>query len=296
MRWIARSLAWFGRALSWCVSHSPSFVRVGIGATLGMLWYDVFRIRRDVVLGNLDRAFPEMSRQEKVRLGRRSLIHMGRNLTDYAFLPFLRKGRGNNDLFEFRGTDKLDKALEEGRGALLLTCHLGNGDFACSGLALQGYPVYMVSKFFKLKWLNDMWFGMRRRSGVEFIPPRNSSYALLRALKSNALVVIPLDQFTGPPIGVKTTFFGHETGTAAGLALMAERAKAPVIACYTWRQPDGRHTLNFSERIDVQFGEDHDRSLVEYTQRFNDVLESFVKMHPDQWMWIHKRWKRFVVT
>lgn len=295
MNWIARSFGWFGRGISWVLIRGPRCVRVGLGSFLGILWYDVFRIRRDVVIGNLDRAFPEMPRAEKIRLGRRSLMNLGRNFIEYSYLPFL-KEENLPKLFSLRGRHLLDEAVTEGKGALLLTLHLGNGDLACAGLALTGYRVYMVSKDFKLKWLNDLWFGMRRRTGMDFIPARNSSFSLLRALKENAFVVIPLDQFTGPPIGVKTKFFGHETGTAAGLAVMAERAKAPVIACCTWREPDGRHVLSFTERIDVRFGEDRDRSLTEYTQRFNDILEGFVRKHPDQWMWIHKRWKRFVVT
>jgi KDO2-lipid IV(A) lauroyltransferase len=146
----------------------------------------------------------------------------------------------------------------------------------------------MVSKFFKAKWLNDLWFGMRERLGTKFISPRDSSYALLKALKRNHIVVIPLDQFTGPPIGVRTTFFGRETGTAAGLAVMAERSKAPVLSVYTWRRPNGRHVIEFVREIPTG---DADREVV--TQRFNHELEAFVRLHPDQWMWIHKRWKKF---
>jgi KDO2-lipid IV(A) lauroyltransferase len=295
MSWIAKPIGWLGLAISWTLVNAPRAFREGIGCVLGLLWYDVFRIRRDVVMANLDRAFPELSREEKVKIGRRSLMSLGKGFVEYAFLPFLNKQNAEK-LFEMHGTELLDQATKEGRGALLLTLHLGNGDLASVGLALRGYRVFMVSKFFTWKWLNDLWFGMRRRSGMEFIAPRNSSFSLLKALKNNALVILPLDQFTGPPIGVKTTFFGHETGTAAGLALMAERAKSPVIACYTWRTPEGKHVLSFTERIDVHFGEDQDRSIVEYTQRFNNVLESFVRKHPDQWMWIHKRWKWFVVT
>src|ERR1019366_1076123 len=100
-------------------------------------------------------------------------------------------------------------------------------------------------------WLNDMWFGMRERLGTRFIAPRDSSYALLRALKGGAAVIIPLDQFTGPPIGVRTTFFGRETGTAAGLAVMAGRSGATVLAVYTHRDEQGRHALHFVREMPV---------------------------------------------
>jgi Kdo2-lipid IVA lauroyltransferase/acyltransferase len=295
MNLISKLVAWFGLALSWSLVHSPIWFQRGIGAILGMMWFDVLRIRRNVVIDNLTKAFPKLSRREKVRLGRRSLANLGMNLVEYSHLPYMSK-KNIDDLFTFQNFELLDDALKEGHGVLLLTCHMGNGDLACAGLALKNYSILLVSKAFKLKWLNDLWFGMRRKSGLEFIPARDSSYALLKALKKNSIVVIPLDQFTGPPIGVKTTFFGHETGTAAGLALMAERAHSPVIACFTRRLSDGRHVLEFRKRIDVHFASNRAEGMVEYTQKFNDILEGFVTEHPDQWMWIHKRWKRFVVT
>jgi KDO2-lipid IV(A) lauroyltransferase len=295
MNWIAKFVGWFGLALSWIIVHLPHTIQNAVGSALGLLWFDVFRIRRDVVLANIERAFPEMSEQDRIKLGRRALENFGRNIVDYAYLPFLDR-QNFRSLFEARGLDVLDNALKEGRGVILLTLHLGHGDLACACLSLMGYPVYMVSKFFKLRWLNDLWFGMRRRLGTEFIPPRDSSFALLRALKKNGLVVFPLDQFTGPPIGVKTKFFGHETGTAAGLAMMAQRARCPVVAGYTWRTPDGKHQICVTKRIDVTFGENRDLSLTQYTQSFNDLLEEIVRKHPDQWMWIHKRWKKFVVN
>ncbi|MBX3022096.1 MAG: lysophospholipid acyltransferase family protein [Bdellovibrionales bacterium] len=280
-------IGWPGRAASYLLYHSPAFIRRGLGLFLAFLWFDLLRIRRKVVTDNIAIAFPEMTLSERTALGRRSLRHLGINFVEYSFLPWLK--RENIDQhFDFLNAELFERALAQGRGVLLLTLHLGNGDLACSALSVRGYPMVMVSKYFTFKWLNDLWFGMRERLGTKFVPPRNSSYALLKALKTKQAVVIPLDQFTGPPIGVKSTFFGVETGTAAGLAVMAERSKATVISVYSWRQPNGRHAIQFVREIPAG---DATPELV--TQRFNDELESFVRLHPDQWMWIHKRWKKF---
>jgi KDO2-lipid IV(A) lauroyltransferase len=209
------------------------------------------------------------------------------NFIEYSYLPFLK--RDNVDrYFEFHGLDVLDEALAKRKGVLLLTLHLGHGDLCAAAMAVKGYPMVMVSKFFKIQWLNDLWFGMRERVGMKFVGPRNSSFQLLRALKNGSVVIIPLDQFTGPPIGVRTKFFGIETGTAAGFAIMADRSKAPVISVYTVRKPDGRHSLHFVREMKEQ------GTAERVTQSFNDELESFVRLYPDQWMWLHKRWKRFV--
>lgn len=280
-------IGWPARAISYLLYNGPEWVRRWLGNFLGFLWFDLFRIRRKVVTDNIAIAFPEMEYRERVAMGRRCLHYLGHNFVEYSFLPWINKDNVDEH-FDFINTKIFDEALAQGRGVLLLTLHLGNGDLGCSALSIRGYPMVMVSKFFKAKWLNDMWFGMRERVGTKFVAPRNSSYALLKALKSNQAVVIPLDQFTGPPIGVRTTFFGVETGTAAGLAVMAQRSKAPVISVYSWRQPNGRHAIEFVREIPTG---DAEPDVV--TQRFNDELESFVRLHPDQWMWIHKRWKKF---
>src|SRR4051812_47077876 len=138
MSWIAKSIGLLGLTFSWVLVHSPRFVRSAIGGFLGLLWYDVFRIRRKVVADNLNIAFPDLSRSEKVKIGRRSLINLGTNLVEYCYLPFLNRGN-YSEIFDMQGTELLDQAEKEGRGALLLTLHLGNGDLSAVSLAFRGY-------------------------------------------------------------------------------------------------------------------------------------------------------------
>ena len=285
-RWIG----WAGRAFSYALFVSPHGLRRAFAWVLAFLWFDLFRIRRQSALDNVAIAFPQMAADERVRIVRQSLQHLAHNLVEYSFLPWVTKDNAN-ELMEFQNFELLDEVLARGRGALLLTLHMGHGDLACAAMSFKGYPVIMVSKVFKAKWLNDLWFGMRERAGTKFVPPRNSSYALLKGLKTGHCTIIPLDQFTGPPVGVRTTFFGRETGTAAGLAVMAARSKAPVISCYTWRQANGRHALRMVREIPL--GGDSADSTEDVTQRFNNELETFVRLHPEQWMWIHRRWKTF---
>ncbi len=282
-----------GRAISFILFYGPGGLRRTLGNFLAFLWFDVFRIRRQVVLNNLHIAYPELGRSARVRLGRRSLQSLALGFLEYSFLPWLTV-ENYESYFTFENAELLDQILKRGKGVLLLTLHLGHGDLACAAMSLHGWPMVMVSKFFKLKWLNDLWFGMRERLGTRFIAPRDSSFALLRALKGGAVVVIPLDQFTGPPIGVRSTFFGAETGTAAGLAVMAARSGAPVLAAYTYRE-NGRHIVKYVREIPVPKDITVATAAL-VTQEFNDELEKYVRLHPDQWMWIHRRWKRFVVS
>lgn len=282
-----RLIGWLAKAISYLIFIGPAFVRRGLGNLLAWIWFDVLRIRRQVALSNIAIAFPELNQSQRVKMARRSLQNLGLNFVEYCFLPWLNRSNFES-YFVFKNSELLDEVLARGKGVLLLTLHLGHGDLACTGLSLKGYPMIMVSKVFKMKWLNDLWFGMRQRAGTKFVAPRNSSFALLRGLKTGHVTTIPLDQFTGPPIGVRTTFFGHETGTAAGLAVMAERSKAPIVSCFTWRRPDGRHEVEFVHEMALLGA-----STEEITQNFNNELESFVRLHPEQWMWIHRRWKTF---
>lgn len=283
-------IGWLGKAVSAVVFFGPYFMVRFYAAVLAFLWFDLFRIRRDVVDSNIKIAFPEMTKRERARLGRKNLRHLGINFLEFCYMPFLNKSNYARH-FEFHGQENIDRVLAKKKGVILLTLHLGNGDMASAGLALHGYPIVVLSKYFKLKWLNDLWFGLREKFGTEFIPARDSSFPILKALKRGKSIAIPLDQFTGPPIGVRTTFFGVETGTAAGMAVMAERSGAPVLLIHTVRLPDGRCSVTWGKEIPVPLFEGETSEQI--TQRFNDELEALVRMKPEQWMWIHRRWKKY---
>jgi KDO2-lipid IV(A) lauroyltransferase len=294
MNFLKSCLGKIAKGGAWLIWISPLWVRKVLGSFLGLLWLDVFRIRRQIVKENILRAFPQKSGAEAIRLGRKSLCHLGQNFVEYSFLPFMNK-KNVHALVHVEGEENLRQALAAEKGVLLMTLHLGHGDLAVGSLSLLGFPMVLVSKFFKLKWLNDLWFGMREKLGTEFIPPRDSSFKLLKKLKAGKVVVIPLDQFTGPPIGVKTTFFGVETGTAMGWALMAFRSGARVVPAYTFRDAGGIHQIHLLPEVDMEPFRTGSDPGYEATQHLNHILEDIVRKHPEQWMWIHRRWKKFVV-
>lgn len=285
-------IGWLGRIISFFFASLPTSVRNRIGDFIGMLWFDVFRIRRQVAIENLGIAFPELSIDERTKLARKSLHHMGRTIMDYTVLPFLRRENFDKH-FVLEGEEHVEKALEQGKGVIFLTLHLGNGDFAIGGLSRLGWRIHLISKEFKLQWLNELWFGMRRQHGTRFIAPEKSSFDILRALKRNEIVIFVLDQFMGPPVGVRTTFFGKETGTAAGLALMAHRTGASVIPSYTYRRDDGRQTIVFEAPIEYLDDSLREKNIAVMTQIYTDKIEAIIRRHPEQWMWIHRRWKAF---
>lgn len=263
---------WVWRALAWC---------------LATLWWDVLRIRRPVVLDNLRRAFPDWSQHQVLQTAKASLVHMGWTLLEFLQFPFLEESDVSQRC-RFHGLEHLQGALSGGRGVLILTAHLGNGDYAIAALSRSGVPMSLISKEFRAGWLNRLWFGLRGRHGTQFIPVEKSSFEILRALRRNRCVVFVLDQFMGPPSGVLTTFFGHPTGTAQGLAIFALKTGVPVVPSFTYRDPQGVHHLEFEKPLPPATG-----SVESLTQMYTDVIEAAVRRHPEQWMWIHRRWKNF---
>lgn len=276
----------------------PRRLQLLSGDLLAVFAFDILRFRRKIVMENLDIAFPEKQASEKIKIARESYRNLGRGLIEYSFFSFLTKNWVNKN-FEIHGLRNYAELASQEKGVLLLTLHLGNGDLALAGLAASGFPVHLISKHFNSQWLNKLWFGVREQIGMKFIPEEKSSFQILRALKNNSMVVFVLDQFMGPPVGVATKFFGRQTGTAAGLALFSLKTGLPVLPGYTFRKSDGKIVVVFEEAIKSfsqgTSGGDLDKDIVRLTQLYSDKLESIVRKHPDQWMWLHRRWKTFEV-
>ena len=287
-----KPLALFVKLLSEILWALPRGYSLFLGRLLGLLWYDVLRVRRDVVQSNIRLAFPEWPERKVVATGRASLVGMGQTLVEFLLMVGLSRSRVNKS-FVFEGLENLDRAFREQKGVLLLTCHLGNGDWGCAGMAIKDYRLNMISKQFKSEWLNNAWFGLRRRMGTGFIREEKSTSEILKALKRNEGVIFVLDQFMGPPIGVRTRFFGHETGTAMGLAVFHQRTRSPLVPAYTVRLPDGRLRVVFEPMMDLSGLLEDRENIPRMTQVYTDKIEGWVRRYPDQWMWLHRRWKEF---
>ncbi|WP_413294388.1 lysophospholipid acyltransferase family protein [Bdellovibrio sp. HCB185ZH] len=266
------------------------------GSWIGFLWWDVFGFRKKIVLSNLHIAYPEWTDQQRKKIGRESVYQLGYNFGEFFFIPNMsRQWVDQNVVFE--GLENYEKAKALGKGFFYLTLHLGNGDLAANALSVIGQDISIITKRFKTQWFNDLWFSIRGAGGVKYIDAHGptNAFDILKALKRNSGLVFVLDQYMGKPFGVATTFFGKRTGTAYGLALFAQKTKAPVLPIYTYEGNDGKVHVVIEPAMDLSpsIVEDKDQSIVNLTQSFTDKLEEIVRKHPEQWMWVHRRWKDF---
>lgn len=263
-----------------------------LGALVGHLWFDILRIRRDVIDSNLQLAFPDWDEKKRIQVGRESCKNMGRGFIEYFIMPFLNE-KNFDKYFTDKGWENYLKAKEEGKGVMILSLHLGSYDLLSAYLAHKGMPIHLISKEMKLEWLNDLWFGLRKSKGIKFISDRKAKFDIIKALKRKEVVTFVIDQFTGPPIGIESSFFGKKTGSPKGLALFHAWTKAPVIPLYNYRLPNNKIQMEVLEPVELELQEDRDQTVAIMTQKYNNILEEIIREHPEQWLWVHKRWKEF---
>ena len=285
---------WFVKAISFSVWLIPLRLRWGIGVFLAWLWFDVLRLRRYTVMRNLQIAFPQWPDEKKYEVARKSMRYLCYTLPEFLALPMLSKKDIGKKIF-YHGEENYEKALTKRKGVLMLSLHIGNGDMGISSIAMKGIPAHLITKKFSNKIANEIWFGIRGSQGAQFIDPHGAKIAfeILTACKKNESVVFVIDQFMGKPYGIETTFFGKKTGTAKGLALFASRTEAPVIPVYTYRDDQLNTHVVFEPEIPMIENEDRDLQIQQMTQIYNNKVQELVERHPEQWMWVHRRWKRF---
>lgn len=289
IRFCTKLVSIFCRLIGWRASR-------WLFSLLGILWFDILRVRRKDVIKHIGIAFPEMSEKEKIKMARRSMRLVTSHAADLFILPSIDQAWLEKHIV-YEGTNNIDKALQLGRGVLILGMHVGSGDLAASLIALKKWNMHLITKFFKNKSFNDFWFSLRGFHGVQYIEPHGEKtpFQILRALKANGLVGFVLDQFMGKPYGIETTFFGVKTGTAQGLALFHIKTKAPVIPTYCYESNDGKVHMVFEPALSTSeyVSDDKEASIEKLTQYFCNVTESIIRKHPEHWMWLHRRWKKF---
>jgi Kdo2-lipid IVA lauroyltransferase/acyltransferase len=282
------------RLLAISVALLPASCRRGLVRALAWLWFDAIRFRRRLILENLGRAFPEWTEVRRREIGRESLRHLCAAAIETCQLPFMSRENYRRQV-SVEGEEHFERARAGGRGVLLLTLHLGNVEMAMAALSLHGVPLHVIAKRFRSRFVTRLVFDLRKSFGTRFIDPHGPRTAMeiLRGCGRNEAVVFVLDQYMRPQYGVETTFFGHRTGTASGLALFALKSRAPVIPVYSYRDASHRLRIVFEEPVPIPEAVERSTRVQTLTQAYNDRLEAIVRRHPGQWMWVHRRWKPF---
>jgi KDO2-lipid IV(A) lauroyltransferase len=267
----------------------PNRVAHTIGAGLGLVWFNLLRYRRSLVQENLGLAFARDPHDREIRrLARANFVHYGLLTVEILRLRSTAQ-RGLPDV-RFVGLEHLEQARNLGRGVLVLTAHLGNYDLLAVAVASTGLPVSIVSKELRSKQIERFWMSERESCGVRIFTRHDSPRQLLNVLRENEILGIVLDQHAHDG-GVLVDFFGRPASTLRTLAVLAERSQAPVVPIFTRRCEDGSHIIEVHQPVPFEPQEGRQSSVIFNTQRYTSIIEYEVRRCPEQWTWIHRRWK-----
>jgi KDO2-lipid IV(A) lauroyltransferase len=262
----------------------------------GLLMFYVIPIRRAVVLENLNIAFgAELDPQEIKRLAKAFYRHLMLTFWENLFFGWKSRAKIKRSV-RVEGVEKLFKEAELGRGVLTFGGHYGNWETGPVGGMMQFEEFrgrfHMLRRQIVNKWVERQLFRRYYQAGLDIIPKRASLNRVMDALANNHAVGFIMDQYAKPgKEGILVDFFGRPAGTFKSLAVVARVSEARVLPVACWREPDGTHVLRFLDPINWIPNNDPDAELLLNTLAYNRVIESIIREHPDQWLWLHKRWK-----
>lgn len=279
--------------LSRFFSALPLRWALAIGRVYGWLWYWIIPVRLGVARRNIARVFgATLDARAQRRLLRASLRHWAMYGVESLRLPLLTTPQ-IDALIVREGFEHIEAALARGKGMICVTAHVGSFDLlACSG-PLMGLPLSVVFKDIAWKPANDFWLAVRRRTGIRVIAPRKSKEEIKATLERNEIVALTVDQHMARHRAIVCEFFGCLAATSPAPARFALETGATIVTIHIERRDhDGGHVL----KVDPPFvletpHSDQDANIRHNTERLNRVIEGWIRRVPEQWLWLHRRWK-----
>jgi KDO2-lipid IV(A) lauroyltransferase len=278
---------WLGRF----VGALPRSWARAFGISLGMLAYVAHARLRRVGRRNLDLAFPAKSRKEKKRILRGVYVTLGRLLAEFCLFPrYTAENVGAVAVYE--GFQNFADAEARGKGVVFLTAHLGGWEVSSFAHSLYGHPMNIVMRPLDNPYLDSMVDHYRTLHGNHTFPKQDFARGLLTALRQGETVGILMDTNMTPPQGAFVDFFGVPACTATGLARVAIHTDAAVVPAFcVWDKHLGKYKICFEPALTLVRTGDDEADTLANTALFTKAIENYVARYPDQWLWIHRRWK-----
>ncbi len=290
---ISRPAAWLGLSIcSSIVRAIPTAYLYSFAKNMAGMAYIFAKKQKKLALGSLNTAFGrEKSAQEIEEIAKNCFIYIAKSAVELMF--FFDKPQLLKDRVEICGRDNLDKALQQGRGVILVSAHFGNFPLLLGRLATEGYKIGGIMKPMRDERMERLFFKKREKFGVKTIysQPRNACVnATISALRNNEVIFIPIDQNFGTG-GVFVDFFGVKAATATGPVILAQRTKAVLLPCFILRQPGDRHKIIIEPELKIEEAQDPQETILLNIQKLTNIIENYIRKYPAEWGWIHRRWK-----
>jgi Kdo2-lipid IVA lauroyltransferase/acyltransferase len=262
-----------------------------VGASAAAMAYFLRPPLRKAALFNLRLAFPQWSEEERSRAVRRMIRQIGWMAGEFSQFP--KYTRANIErVVALDGFENFDAAHRRGKGVLFLTGHMSAWELAPFAQALYGNPLHFLVRPIANSRVDALINRYRCLSGNQPIEKNRSARAILRVLTDGGTVGVLSDHNTSLEEGVFVDFFGIPASTTSGLARLALRTDAAVVPGFlSWDDELRKYRLRFEPAVELAHTSDEEADVRENTQRFTRVIEDYIRAHPDQWLWVHKRWK-----
>jgi KDO2-lipid IV(A) lauroyltransferase len=269
----------------------PITVALLVGEWVGEMMYRLMSRRRAIGYKNLNIAFgDELSDQEKERVLRSTFRNFGKSFVEVIHFPKMSKSYIRNKV-SIIGQENYLEAMIKGRGVIILTAHFGNWEMSSYVQSVVGYPLNIVVRPLDNSFLDGAVTKLRTMHGNKLFSKKKGLRQITAALKNQETVGILMDQNTLPSQGVFVDFFGEPACTIPVIAILALRYDVPVIPSFIVRTDFDTHTLYIDPEIEVMRTCDAQKDIRLNTANYNKIIEKFIRKYPDQWFWIHNRWK-----
>ena len=270
--------------------HIPLSLRRILAVFIARLSYYISLKHRLIALHNLMRSFPDRPLKEIIRLAKESYISFTLVAVDFFDIPCLNKDN-LHQWISIEGLDNYTEACKEGKGVLIFSAHFGNWEIGNAALAIVTRPFIFVYRVLDSPLLERVITGVRASYGNVSLPKDKAMRPMIRLLKNGASINLLIDQNVTWYEGVFVDFFGRKACTTPGLALLALHTKAPVLPVFTRRLPDGKYLLEIGKKVEIVRSENREADILINTQNFTKIIEEHIRQYPEQWFWVHQRWK-----
>jgi Kdo2-lipid IVA lauroyltransferase/acyltransferase len=242
---------------------------------------------------NLTLAFGnEKSKEEIIKLARQSFLMLGKNAGDVlratSHVDSMEK---LNEFVVMKGFENFEEADRKGRGVVFVACHLGAFEFQITSMALRKLNFMVIGAPLKDKRLNDLMWKHRNKNGTNYVERDKATYPMLKTLKAGGSVALLIDQDTNKVKCTFVDFFGMQAATPIGAALMAMKTGAPALPAFSHLGDDGKQHIEILSEIPLRITGNEEEDIQFNTQVFTRCIEERIRQYPEQWMWMHERWK-----
>jgi KDO2-lipid IV(A) lauroyltransferase len=263
---------------------------------VGTFIYYFLPIRRQVIRSNIELVFQEtLSASSKKRLAIAFYSHLIRSIKEIITMPFRSKKKLESDV-TIQGMEYLLQSIENETGVILLTGHMGNWEFApIIGIRMMNLTnqLYVIRKPIRTRLIESWLYKRCEQAGIKILSTKSGIKKIRTVLTQKGIIHFAFDQHIGIQTnqGIAVPFFNRPAGTYRSLSVLAHRTKAIVLPMSTYRLVNGKHVLKFHPQLEWQENSSPRKAIYNNTLRYNQVIENIILDNPEQWWWVHQRWK-----